>query len=159
MSWRMIGRPFATADMGGITISQRIVTPNRRLLLGGAQVGVVFYGNPAYTNLAIRLHHDSAGSPGALIATSKSYTKAEIQTLDHAFKRIGFGFATPVPLQLSTPYHFILYATGYTGNSASHIAWRHAYPDPQYVEGLSGILDAAHADNYPFELTLVGTDL
>ena len=157
MSWKMIGKPITTAEMGGTTISQRIVTPNKRYLLAGVQAGIVFYGNPSYTNLAMRLYHDSAGSPGALIATSKTYTKSQIQTLAHAYKFIGFGFDPHIPIQASAAYHLVLYATGYTGNSASHIAWRLSYPDPQFPTGID--LDAAHADNHPFEMTMVGASL
>lgn len=152
----MLGKPITTAEMGGTSISQQILTP-KKFLLAGVQAGVIFYGDPAYTSLVMRLYHDSAGSPGGLIATSKSYSKAEIQSLAHAYKFIGFGFDPFVPMQSSALYHLVLYAAGYTGDASSHIAYRLAYPDPQYTEGQD--LDAAHADNHPFEMTFVGTDL
>lgn len=157
MSWDIIGKPISTAEMGTTAISQRIITPPKRILLKAVQAHVIFYGDPVFTALSMRLYHDSAGSPGALIAETFSKSKAELITLDHGCKFIGWEFDKAIPMQLSTAYHFVLFASGYTGDDTSHIAWKYAYPDPQFEGGLT--LDAAHADNHPLELTMVGADL
>jgi hypothetical protein len=151
----MIGRPYSTADIG--TFGQRIRI-NSNISLIGAQVGLLFYNNPSFTSINLKIYSDSASStPGKLIHTStNSWTKAQLQTLDHAYKNIGFTFSKPL-LKNNLFYHFVLDAVAYTGNDSAHIAWRISYPDPQYTTGLT--LDAAHGDNHPFELSLVGDEL
>lgn len=154
MSWRMIGKPIATAEMGTTDIHQKVTMPATPYLIAGVNVAVVFYNDPAFTDLAVRVYSDSAGSPGSLIATSEAYEKTEISTLDHAVKWVGFKFTNPFWAAANEDYHFVLYATGYTGDSSSHLAWRLSYPDPQFSSGIT--LDAVHATNHPLEISLVG---
>lgn len=158
MSWRMLAKPITTAEMGTADVFQRITMPpaiNR--IMKAATVGVVFYNDPAFTNLHVRIYANNAGVPGTLIATSAAWAKADLITLDHAYKAIGFTFSTPVNLAAGGIYHFVLFATAYTGDATSHIAWRLSYPDPQYRDGLT--LDAAHGDNHPYELSIIGSEI
>jgi hypothetical protein len=154
MSWRMIGKPISTAEMAAATVYQTLTMPAvGNKLLKAATAGVIFYNDPAFVNLHMRLYT----SGGTLLATSAAWAKADILTLDHAYKSIGFTFTSPFPLTAGSSYRFALYATGYTGDASTHISWRHAYPDPQYREGLT--LEAANGDNHPLELSVIGADI
>lgn len=153
MGWRMIGKPILTADLP-FAVSQKVELDAAKVLRG-IQVGVILYGDPAFTSLEARIYTDNAGTPKKLIATSTNapLKAAILEVEDHGMKFMGFSF-NYVNLLANTPYHFVLYPNGYTGTDASHIAWRMSYPDPQYRTGIT--LDAAHGDNHPLELSLVG---
>lgn len=158
MSWRMIGKPIATADLvAPIAVSQRFRHATVSFILRAIQVGVVIYNSPTYTSLEARLYSDNAGSPGVLIATStNSWTKSEINTLASGFKNVGFSFNF-IPLRAAEYYHIVLFPNGYIGDSTAHIAWRFSYPDPQYRTGIN--LNAAQAATHPLELSIIGSGL
>lgn len=157
MSWRMIGKPYATADVTAVpTITQRfqhdtLGTPN---LLRGISVGVIFYNDPAFTTITLELWSDRASGPGALIAqSSTSYTKLEcMEAQNSAYKILGFTFPD-APLKPGSFYRIALKPVGYTGDATAHIAWRLSYPDPQYRDGLT--LNAAKGANSPFEFSII----
>lgn len=157
MTWKMLGKPIATADINTSSIAQKVTIPTGdNLALRGANVGIIVYNSPTLTSLSLNIYADDSGFPGQLIATSNSYTKAELTTLSHAFKVVGFTFAD-IPLRSGCSYFFALSGTGYTGDSTAHIAWRNSYPDPQFDSGIT--TDAAHADNHPLEICLVASKL
>ena len=152
----MIAKGYDTAEMAAIAITQK-VTLNQNLFLKAARAGVILYNNPTFTALSMRIYADRGGSPGKLLHTStNSFTKAELTTLDHAYKEAYFEFNF-APLQRSTVYHFTLYATGYIGDSTAHVAWRISYPDPIYRTGFTP--QAVNGDNHPFDLMLLGAEV
>ena len=153
MTWRMIGKPFATADMVGTpTISQKVLLPND-CVLKAVRAGVIQYANPAWTNLTMKIYSDRSGVIGKLLHTSTTLVlKAAFSTLDHAYKETYFDFDYPV-LKGGDSYHFVLSASGYTGNDSAHLAWRTAYPDPVYRTGFTPT--AANADNHPLDIHLL----
>lgn len=158
MNWRMIAKPLATADMSGIpTISQRFKADSD-CLLKACTVGVVFYNDPAFTNLYLEVWSDRSSAPSKLIATSAVVAKANILLVeDHAYKILGLTFSNAFPIKSGAYYHAVLKASAYTGNSGSHIAWRSSYPDPQYQTNVT--MNAASADNHPFEITFITSDI
>lgn len=161
-TWKMIGRPLSTADMAAAipTVSQRFKVPTTKThsLLQGAGLGVIFHA-ATFTALNLELWADRSGSPSKLIATSlNSWTKAQVDAqfpLDYKCVFMGFEF-TPVPLRKGVDYHLALRASGYTGNTANHIAWRHQYPDPAYpVQFTEEVCNAAW---YPLEAMIFATE-
>lgn len=157
MNWRMLGKPVATAEMNGKTVYQTVKIPMlTNMVIRGVTVGLIAYNDPDFTSLYLNLWDDDSGVPGKIIAQSDAITKPELHTLDHAFKVVGFTFQD-IPVKAGTLVHFALGGVGYVGDASSHIAWRNSYPDPQFITGLT--LDAAHADNHPFEVCLVGAEL
>lgn len=157
MNWRMLGKPIATAEMNAKTVFQTVKIPAlTNMLIRGVTAGLIFYNDPAFTSLHLNMYDDDAGSPGLLLAQSNALVKAELLADLHAYKVVGFTF-DDVAVKAGNQVHFALGAVGYTGDASSHIAWRNSYPDPQFVAGLT--LDAAHADNHPFEVCLVGTEI
>jgi hypothetical protein len=161
MGWRMIGKPIYTADNAATkpAISQSIELPaiNASQYLKGVGVGVILFNDPAFTDVRAEIWSDDAGAPGVLIAQSTNvWTKAELLTVDiHGYKLIGFTF-DPFAIKSGNIYRAAIRMTGYTGDAASHIAWRHSYPDPQYQSGLT--LDAAHAVKHPLEITIFSAE-
>jgi hypothetical protein len=157
MSWRIIGKPFTTADMSGApTISQRITLDNKTQLKS-AVCGIIQYGNPSFTSIFLSVYSDNAGAPGLLIKSSDVILNSSLSTLDHAYKQVGFVFTNPPTLAAGVVYHFVISAVGYTGNDSSHLAWRHSYPDPQYQTGVT--IDAANAAKHPFEISIIGAEI
>lgn len=161
MSWRMIGKPFTTAEMTGTpTITQKFTlsTTNGDHLLRGLNAGVIFYNNVVFTAVSMQVWTDRSGSPGSLMASStNSYTKLQaMEGENNAYKVLGFTF-DDVPLRAGASYHAVLIASGYTGDDTSNIAWRKSYPDPQYRTGVT--LNAAKAANHPLELSVISAKL
>lgn len=158
MSWRMIGKPYETAEMSGTpTITQKFVCTTNQILKG-INAGIIFYNDPTFTNIALRLYSDQGGSAKSLIATSSTiYTKAQCMAGDtNSYRIMGFTFGG-IHLRAGMTYHLALYATGYTGDSSAHIAWRSSYPDPQYRTGLT--LNAAKAAKHHFEFGIISDAL
>ncbi len=158
MGWKMLVKPFDTADMTGTPpISQRFKVSDISLsyLLNGVSLGVVFYGDPAFTALTAELWSDRGGSPIRLLeSSSNSYLKADcLTTFTNGYKFLGFSFANPYPLKNGTYYHIALRASGYTGITTSYVALRHSYPDPQYRTGLT--LTIPKGAKHPFEMGLM----
>lgn len=157
MTWRILGKPIATSEMNTAQIYQRVKIPAlTNLIIRGVNIGIVVYNNPSFTSIHLNMYDDDSGVPGKKIAQSNSFTKARIHSLPHAYKVVGFTFSD-VAVRAGGFVHFSLGAVGYTGDSSSHIAWRNSYPDPQFITGIS--LDAAHADNHPLEICIVGAEL
>ena len=155
MSWRMIGKPIATADVTAVpSITQRFQVTSGNSLLRGVSVGVIFYNDPAFTALSLELWSDRASGAGALIATSSnSYTKVQcLEGENSAYKILGFTFQD-LPIKDNSFYRLALRPTVYTGDATAHIAWRLSYPDPQYRTGLT--LNAAKGANSPFEFSII----
>jgi hypothetical protein len=157
MSLRVLGKPIATAEMSTAQVYERVKIPAlTNMLIRGVNIGLVVYNNPAFTSLHLDLYDDDSGVPGKKIAQSNSFSKAQIHSLPHAYKVVGFTFMD-VAVRGGTYVHFALGAVGYVGDDTSHLAWRNSYPDPQFITGVA--LDAAHADNHPLEIALVGAEI
>lgn len=152
----MIGKPLMTADMSGIpTVSQKFNSEalSSDYLLKAVTLGVIFYNDPAFTNVYVELWSDRSGSPQKLISTSDTFSKAECLVVEnHAFRTLGFSF-DGIPLRAQTPYHIVLRASGYTGTDASHIAVKLSYPDPQYGSLITK--NAAKGAQHPFDFSIV----
>jgi len=155
MTWRMIGKPYETADVTAVpSITQRFTHAGPPHVLRGVDVGVIFYNDPTFTSITLELWSDRASGAGALIAqSSTNYTKlACMESQNSAYKVLGFTFPD-VALRNGAFYRLALRPAGYTGNAAAHIAWRFSYPDPQYRGGLT--LNAAKGANTPFEFSII----
>lgn len=159
MGWKMVIKPYTTAEMTGTpTVSQRfrLSTTAPKAFLEGVSVGAVFYNDPTFTAVHAEIWSDRAGSPIRLLATSdNSFTKAEVVKVSSALKIysyafMGFSFATPYPLVPGAYYHVVFRASGYTGTTSAFVASRHGYPDPQYLTGVT--LTLPKAAKFPFEV-------
>ncbi len=158
MSWRMISKPYTTAEMIGTpTISQRFTTSTNQALRGVA-AGVLVYNNPAITALTMEIWTDRDSSAAVLIATSStSYSKVQLLGVENSsYNLVGFTF-DDIALRSGGFYHLALRASGYTGDATSHVAWRKSYPDPQYRTGMT--LNAAKAANHHLEFSLITAEI
>lgn len=161
MGWRMIYKPFFTADNSAAIppMAQKFRLPADQdsKILAGLAAGVIFYGNPAFTAVKMEIWTDKGGSPGRLLATSTTeYAKAAILTLggagNSAYSQLGFAFPR-IPMRAGMYYHAVLRFTGYTGIEASHAGWRQSYPDPQYRGGLN--IESIDTAKFPFEMSVL----
>lgn len=155
--WKMIGEVLATADASNTRVYQKVI-PSKNTIVNGARAQLIFYNDPAFTAITMKIYSNNGGSPQALIATStNSVAKASILLVeDHAVKEIYFNFNS-VALKKNETYHFVLGISGYTGTSSSHIAWKHSYPDPAYQTNVD--MTFAKQLISPFDLTIIGSNL
>ncbi len=157
MAWQVYGVPLETADMSGVTPSQTFTLNSRRLIVA-ARAWISLYNDPVFTNVYAEIRANAAGTASTVIATSAVLTKAQVLTLDNGVKEVPFVFATPpggIPLNGTDTYHFLVRATGYTGDASSHIAWRKDWPVPRYGDYTP---NAGNANTSPYDLTLIGAE-
>lgn len=132
MTWRVYGKPYLNAsELTDATVYQGMSFTDD-VLLKAVRVWVIFYGNPTFTSLNMKLYSNStSNTPNVLLYTStNTRLKADLFTLPYAIKETYFEFDY-ARLRRETRYNFVLNATGYSGPSdTSHIAWRQSYPDP-----------------------------
>lgn len=156
MAWRVFGEWYSTAAMSDTSISQPVIF-NDNLVLRSCRIWIIAYNDPSFTSLSMKIYSDNSGSPKKLLHTStNSPTKAEIITSTNGIKEIYFEFNYPVFKSTDT-YQFVLNATGYTGTSSSHLAWRKAWPDPVYRTNVTSTYPKLGVA--PYAITFVGADL
>jgi hypothetical protein len=133
MAWRVYGEQIGTASLTS-GVSQRVQF-NSNIVLRACRIWLIFYNNPALTNLTMKIYSDDRGVARKLLHSSTTtLTKAQIITLANGIKEIYFEFDYPA-FDADDIYHFVLTGTGYTGTDSTHIAWKHAWPDPVYTTG------------------------
>jgi len=153
MTFRTIGVPISTAEQTANSVTQPFI-PSTNRVIKGLVAGIIFTGNPSFTDLRMEVWTDRGGVPGGMLAQSLTvWTKADLMTLDHGFKTVGFTFNT-IKLRANNTYHAVLRISGYTGTTASHIAWRKSYPDPQYQVGVT--FEVPKGAHFPLELSIIG---
>lgn len=134
--FQVYGDQFSTDDMTGTSMSQTAKFTYDRLLRA-ARVWLVATGNPAFSDLVMKVYSDNGGSPGALIATStNTKQKTEIMTLGNGIFETHFNF-NKINLKRGQFYHFVINCTGYVYSESSCLAWKKAFPDPIYTTGLT----------------------
>lgn len=157
MAWSVLGDYLLTADATSTTYFQKIIPRNSDMILRAVRTYVIVFNNPTFTALTMKLYSNNAGSPRALIATStNSQAKASITTLANAIKEIHFNFADII-LKKDATYHLVLNATGYTGTTSAHVAWKHSYPDPAYQTNVDMTFEGALVS--PYDVLLIGSAL
>ena len=161
---RVLAKPITTAEMSATVplVFQRFRLPTTKnaALLQGIGLGLVLY-NDSYTSLSLEIWSDLSGSPSQLLRTSTTtWTKAQVDAqFPKVYKLVYMGFEFDLlPMKPGTYYHVALRATGYTGDLNSHIAWRHAYPKPQYPNGLTLANSVRYAAKSPLEAVVFEAD-
>lgn len=156
--WKVYGNILETAEINGTDKSQAMkIKMNSNSIVKAIRTWFVFYNDPVFTELRLRIYEDQGGVAGKLIATSSNFfAPADVQTDAYAHK--GLYFELPdIALKATQFYHVLPYAVGYTGNDSTHIAWSKAFPDPEYRDGLSLTFESMHVS--PYRLAIVGAPL
>lgn len=161
MTWRTPVQCYDTADMASAipTVHQGITIGTANKVLRAIVAGLAFYAQPAFTTLVMELWSDNGGSPGVKIATStNSFVPADCYDAgkNGVYRFMGFEFPL-ITLRAGAKYHIALRASSYTGDFTTNMAWRFAYPNPQYAEGVT--LNAASGARFPLEASIVSADL
>jgi hypothetical protein len=155
MAWSVYGESLKTADFSGSPVFSQKFTMPQKEVLKAIRTWVVLFNTPVFTNLSLRIYSNVGGSPGQLLWTADTtWTRAQIATEAYALKEIYFEFVNPLFLGQDT-YHAVLWASGYTGDDSSHVAWVRTWPDilNNYTPTLEGIATA------PFKISLIGAPL
>jgi len=159
MSWDFFGDRLETADVATSAAAQQVADLNKDLFVRGINPFLVFFNNPVFSLLKMKIHADRGDDIAKLIATStNSWTLSEIKTeptIDFTeafvFARIYFDFAD-IPLKSGTKYWFLLDLAGYTGTASSHIGWKKDWPDPVQRESLTTTFESIHKAPRNFDL-------
>jgi len=156
--WKVYGNVLLTSEIDGTDKSQAMrIRPNSNRVLRALRTWFIFYNAPVFTQLRLRIYEDQNGSAGKLIATSSNYfAPADCFTDPYAHKGLYFEFGD-ISIKSTNWYHILPYATGYTGNDSTHIAWSKGFPDPEYTTGLTIDFESMHV--MPYRLSLVGAPL
>jgi hypothetical protein len=159
--WQVFGGILETAMIDGTSKAEAMrIRPNSDIVLRAMRTWFCAYNDPVFTELRLRLYEDQGGNAGKLIATStNAFTPAEIivdPTNVAALKGVYFEFPD-IALKGTNWYHVLPYATGYTGNDASHLAWVKGWPDNEYRTGLSLTYESSMTN--PYRLAVIGADL
>lgn len=161
MAWDHIGKPISTADAGAAVPNFyqkfQVTTGYKNQLLRYVVAGLFFYNLPAFGTVKLELWSDNGGSPGRLMAESDTYTQAECNTDNFAYRIMGFTFSPDVALKKNTYYYLTVKPSAYTGDASSFIAWRQSFPDPQYPSGITLTLE--FGAKYPYDASFVTADL
>lgn len=159
MAGQHFGEICLTADLSpNLRVYQPVIFSKSRVLLA-CRTRFIYYNNPAFTNITLKMYSNNPATdtPDVLIHSSTTtWTKAQKLTLTNGVNETYFEWSQ-VNVRAGETYHFIPVATGYTGTNSSHIAWRKAWPDPQYrtnVDLVSGGLGIS-----PFEIYFITAPL
>ena len=157
MTRRLLARPIMTGDnTDPPAINQRFQV-NENMVLKVVRALVIVYNDPTFTSLAMNLYASRSNLPVKKIAASQnSWTKAQITTLDYAYKELYFEF-DDVPLRTGQSFHLGIVASGYTGTQNAHFAWAIAWPDPPYRTNVT--VNQAKSSAMPLAMTLIGSPL
>jgi hypothetical protein len=154
--WRVWGWRYDTSELADTTVYQPVIF-NKKAILEGCRIWVIAYNDPVFTSLSMKIYSDKDGLPKTLLHTSTNVVaKSDMLTLANGIKEIFFTFNRPTFNSTDT-YHFVLNATGYTGNTGSHLAWMKAFPDPVYREGLT--LSVTNLNRNPMTIYFIGAEL
>lgn len=157
MAWTVYGDSYDTDSAftnGTKTIK---FSPEKDSILRAVRTWLVFYNDPTFTNITMKLYYDGAGSRGDLLASSTTtWTKAQILTLDNGVNEVYFEFDDRT-LDSGNYYHLVLMGTGSSFSESSHIAWRTGYPDPVYKDGIS--VSFNNLLKFPYEFSLIGAEV
>lgn len=141
-NWQVLAKPYYTDASLTDTSQFQPVKFAENTVLKAVMLWVVVFGDPTFTSLNLKIYSNDdeqvAKTPKKLLYTStNSWLKADVHTEDYACRELYFEFAN-VNLRRDTWFNFVLGSSGYSGASVdSHLAWKLAFPDPQYSEDVT----------------------
>lgn len=153
MSWHVFADPIETAVNGTTEIHQPLVFHSNVSILA-CRAWVVWYNDPTFDDICMKIYSDNDGDPGYLLHTSSVITKDYFVDDLYGVKEIPFEFSDKPVFKAEDTYHFVLLLSNYTGDSSSHLAWKRTFPDPPYRTGLDLTYEALLT--YPYDLTFIG---
>ncbi len=156
MSWDVYGDQFTTAEMVGKTQTLRF-KPTKNIVLKAIRTSFVFFNDPSFSNLHVKLYADRNGDAAGLIGQStNSHEKADLLSDNSAWVETYFEFAE-ITLRKDVFYHFAANCSGYTYDDDKHISWVKAWPDPAYEDPITPTLEQLALQ--PYFLSVVGDAL
>lgn len=152
------GHPITTAEASNTDIFQTFI-PSNNIIVDVISSAYVFYNDPTFTNIFLKVYTNLDGSPDQLIMTSTdTWLSDEIYTNGYlgALKKLKFNFDKH-PFKADESYHVVTNISGYTYADGTHIAWRNTYPDPTYTLNLTQ--STKRLLNYPYDIVVEGAIL
>jgi hypothetical protein len=157
MGWKVYGERLLTADLtSNLRVYQR-VNFNSDIILKACRVWLIAYNDPSFTSLTMDIYSISGTTPKKLLHSStNSVLKADMLTDTNGVKEIFFNFNSPTFKGVDT-FGFVLRATGYTGTTSTHLAWKKAWPDPVYRLNVPVGLHVVGKS--PYDIYFIGDEL
>lgn len=156
MSWRVFGNRFLTADFGGAPVHYQCFSPTEDMFLKAVQSWFIFYNNPTWTTLGMKIYSVKNSIPYQALYTADTNTASAdwLQTYHNAVRAGYFAFSSPPPLKGGDIYALVPTFASYTGDQTAHIGWRKAFPKKIYDHYVA-LNGADDVNNYPFDFTLI----
>lgn len=159
MGWRVWGDTYdSTASMTDTTLFQPVIF-NSNSIIRAARTWVIYFDDPVYTSLNMKIYSNDNNAPKKLLHTSTDVrTIAEIRESGTiaGVREIYFNFAD-INVKANDTYHFVINAVGYTPAGDSHLAWMKGFPDPVYAGGYTPAGETLVVA--PYQLYFIGSNL
>lgn len=108
--------------------------PTANVIVRAIRTRYIFFGNPSFSDLTVKLYADRAGEVAGLFAPSTTtHQKVDLFSDTHALVETYFEF-NYVSMRKNLIFNLITSANGYTYSDGSHISWVKAWPDPVYED-------------------------
>lgn len=154
MTWSLYGERLETADMSGSPRVYQPISFDQKRNVKAFKTWIVYFNTPAFTALYLDVYSNRSELPGSLLfRSSKSWTTADVSSDSYAAKELWFDFDNPISFKKEDTYHLALYASDYTGNSNTHIAWIRGIPDPNNTIDIS--INTKNISRTPFYLGVI----
>lgn len=154
MAWQVFAERLETADFSGSPSHSATAVFTDNIALKAVRTWVVIFNSPVFTQLEMRVYSNRGTSADILLHTfTKTWTLSEITDQPYAVREIYFDATNALPLNGGDTYHFVLWATGYTGTASSHIGWVRTLDDPPYGGYTPDMKDLNQA---PFRMAYIG---
>jgi hypothetical protein len=152
--WTLFGERIETADMSGTPRVYQPFSVSRNKLIKAFRTWVIYFNTPVFTALYLDIYSNQNGLPcQRLFRSDKSWAPSNISSAAYAAKELWFDFTNPISLRGGETYHAALYASGYTGNSSSHLAWARGIPDPNNTTDIS--INTKNVGKTPYYLGVI----
>lgn len=159
MGWRVWGDTYdSTSSMQDTTLFQPVVMSSN-IILRAVRTWIIYYDDPVYTSLSMKIYSNNNNSPGKLLHTSTdSRTQDEIREAGSiaGVREIYFNF-NDVNLKGGDTYHFVINASGYSPTGDAHLAWMKGFPDPVYAGGYTPAGETLVVA--PYQIYFIGSNL
>jgi hypothetical protein len=142
-----------TITDGSFDVAQSAIF-NKNIALEACKTWLVFYGNPTFTDLKMRVYNQN---DVLVYESSNAMTKLEVLPENtNAYREIYFKF-DKANFKSNDTYKFRLVANGYTYSDASHISWSHNYPDPVYRTNVNASYESLLVS--PYYIYFIGSEI
>lgn len=159
MSWDFYANRFETSDFAGAPLIYQPFTLPRDTRVKALRTWFVFYNNPVFDSLTMRIYGSNNGVIGDLLTTfDKVWTLSEITTFDYASLEIWFDFTNEFWLSGGVEYFLAPDFDSPSFSSSSHVSWVKGFPDPNTTTFGEDVL-LTNLNNLPYYIAFISDEI